>query len=69
MKNALTAYARASATSNKPRLSRRITLVAVGAVTALAALVPLAASGAPDQRLYIGMNLHFTGATLVGTQQ
>jgi hypothetical protein len=48
---------------NKPRLSRRITLVAVGALTTLAALVPLAASGAPDQRLYIGMNLHFTGAT------
>jgi hypothetical protein len=63
MKNSLTARACAGAATNKLRLSRKITLVAVGSLTALAALVPLAAFGAPDQRLYIGMNLHFTGAT------
>jgi hypothetical protein len=63
MKNTPTACASTSVTTNKPRLNRRIKLVVVGALTALAALLPLAASGAPDQRLYIGMNLHFTGAT------
>ena len=59
MKNAL--HARTQ-THNRPLL-RRIGLAAVAAAAALAALVPLSASGAPHQQLYIGMNLHFMGAT------
>jgi hypothetical protein len=37
-------------------------LPAIGAA-ALATLVPLAASGAPHQKLYLGMNLSFTSPT------
>ena len=59
MKNPLIARVKA----NGRRLRGRITLAAVGAVIALAALVPLAASGAAEQRLYIGMSLAFTGPT------
>jgi hypothetical protein len=63
MKNALRARTIARAKTHKQRLPRRIGLAAVGAAAALATLVPLTASGAPHQRLYIGMKLHFTGAT------
>ncbi len=45
------------------RVTRRIGLAAAGAAAALAALVPISASGAAEKRLYIGMNLHFTGPT------
>jgi hypothetical protein len=44
-------------------------LPAIGAA-ALAALVPLTASGTPHQKLYLGVNLHFTdttGTTTAGT--
>ena len=50
-------------------LNRRLAtvgLVVVGAAAAV--IVPLAASGDPAQRLYLGMNLHFTGPdTTAGT--
>ena len=43
-------------------LNRRLATVSlVVAGVAVAVVAPLAASGDPTQRLYIGMNLHFTG--------
>lgn len=53
----------ARAQTHRQRLRRRIAVAAVAAAAALATLVPLTASGASHQRLYIGMNLRFTGAT------
>jgi hypothetical protein len=50
-------------------LNRRLaTISVVAAAAASAVAVPLAASGDPTQRLYLGMNLHFTGSdTTAGT--
>src|SRR5438093_6123460 len=43
-------------------LNRRLAFVGLAVVGAAAAVVaPLAASGDPTQRLYLGMNLHLTG--------
>lgn len=51
------------------KLSRRLTIVCLAVAGAAAAvLAPLAASGDPTQRLYLGMNLHLTGPnTSAGT--
>ena len=62
MKNALPARMIPRAHTARPRLPR-IALPAIAAAVALAALVPLAASGSPHQRLYLGMNLQFKTAT------
>jgi hypothetical protein len=46
------------------KLNRRLTMVSLLVAGAAAAFVaPLAASGDPTQRLYLGMNLHLTGPT------
>jgi hypothetical protein len=63
MKNAFRARTISRAQTYKRRLRRTIGLAALGVAAAFAVLVPLTASGAPGERLYIGMNLHFTGAT------
>ena len=51
------------------KLSRRLTIVCLAVSGAAAGLLaPLAASGDPTQRLYLGMNLHLTGpSTSAGT--
>jgi len=44
-------------------LNRRLATLGLAVACAAAAVVaPLAASGDPTQRLYLGMNLHFTGS-------
>ena len=50
-------------------LKRRLTIVCLAVAGAAAGLLaPLAASGGPSQRLYLGMNLHLTGSnTSAGT--
>ena len=63
MKNARKLDAAARAEANRRQLSAKITIAAVSAAIALSALIPSAASSSADQRLYIGMNLHFTGPT------
>src|SRR5947207_18864 len=68
MKHALRARTIARTQRHELRLQKRVGLAVVGVVVALATLVPLTASGAADQKLYIGMNLHFTGpSTTSGT--